>query len=445
MAALSANAQADLAHADPAAVEAAFGHLRRYLGRDRWLGGNNAYRTDTVNRIQTDVNSGALNHKHLAEYIAASVPLHVVDGWSYLGRALQAHLIGDTSAARHLGYYAELRAAMSLLAAQGIGIVNHHHFVVTSRTQVRKIRSGDGTHGMAWQALRWWASQPASSAFVSQTISPYQRDLASWLSAVPGYTAWRPLAGDWILNLGLDLQHAAADQASRNIASYRPSRLVAPAAVAPRVNAEFAVALWLSLEPTPNGFAKIDLHFLRRSFEEAFQAVEGSRPGDAPTLFGTRVRDLLTVNGIEEPRRSLMSRFLLRQAEDTDLLLAQNAAINSSPTDASHHLHVISRATLLLVLASAAARRLIRGSGIDFSDAVFWWGLLGIDRGLWRTAPAPHDSLLDYWEDIRVGLDDLQAWLDGGFDNVASLVATCPSSFARLSQLELVALWGMAA
>ncbi len=445
MAALSDNAQADLALADSAAVESAFSHLRRYFAMDRWLGGNNAYRADTDHRIRCDISGGGLKQKHLAEYIAASVPLHVVDGWSYLGRALQAHLIGDTSAARHLGYYAELRAAMSLLASQGIGVVNHQHFVVTSRTKVTKIRTSEGTHSMAWQALQWWAERPASSEFVSHAIRPYQRDLASWLGAVPAYAAWRPRAGDWILDLGLDLHHASADQGSRNIASYRPNRLIASHAVDPRRNAEFAIALWLSLEPTPTGFAKVDLHFLRRSFEEAFRAIEGSRPFDAPERFATRVGEFLAGNDVEEPRRALVSAFLRRQTEATDLVLARNAAINSRPSDASHHLHVISRATLLLVLASAAARRLIRAANADFSDAAFWWGLLGVDRGLWPASPAPHDSLLDYWDDIRVELDELQGWLDGGFDNVASLVANCPGSFARLSQLELVALWGMAA
>jgi hypothetical protein len=442
---LSANALRDLSLANPSGVELAFGHLRRYFGADRWLGISNTYRTDTVKRINRDWPGGTLNQKHLAEYIAASVPLHVVDGWSYLGRALQAHLIGDVSAARHLGYYAELRAAMSLLAAQGIGVLNRQHFVVTSRTQVAHVRTTKGTHLFTWEALQWWAGTTASASFIGDAIQPYQQGLTTWLSAVPKYAAWQPVAQDWILKLGLDLRRVAEDQVSRNIASYQPSRVVAPESVDARSSAEFAIALWLSLEPTPIGFSRIDLHFLRRTFEEAFQAVEGKRPEQIPTTYTNAVDQLLNGNNVEETRRALVSDYLHRKSEPTDFVLARNASVASDPTEANHHLHVISRATLLLVLASAAARRLIRSSNCDFTNVAFWWRVLGVDRGLWPLAPAVSDPLLDFWEDVRIGLDDLQTWLDRGSDNVASLVTNCPSSFARLSQLELVALWGLAA
>lgn len=444
MTALSPDALSDLSLADPRAVEAAFAHLRRYVASDRWLGKNNAYRVDTVNRIRRDMGTNTLNQKHMAEYVGASVPLHVVDGWSFLGRALHAHLIGDIPSARHLGYYAELRAAMSLLASQGIGVVSRQHFVVTSRTQVEKVRTREGTHSMVWQALQWWAGTPDSAAFVSNAISPYQRDLSSWLGAMPGYSVWEPLAKDWILGLGLDLQRVADDQHSRNVASYRPSRLTDPPVVDPRSNAEFAIALWMSLEPTPTGFGRIDQHFLRRSFEEAFRAVEGSKPGDAPVRYAAKVDAFLDANTVEEPRRTILRRFLLRESDASDLLLARSAAVDSPITDPNHHLHVISRATLLLILAAAAARRTIRAAGLDFSDIAFWWGRLGVDRGLWAATPPAGVSLFDYWEDIRDELDQLQSWLDNGFDNVASLVSSSPGSFARLSQLELAAVWGMA-
>ena len=441
---LSPSALAGLRSANAQAVTDTFSNLQRYLHNDRWLGLNNSYRIDTINRIKAAADGGTLQQKHLAEYIAASAPIHAVDGWSYLGRALQAHLMGDVFSARHLGYYAELRAAMAILATQGIAVLNHLHFVLTSPTSVKKVKTSEGTHSFAWQALQWWAGQPASSVAIGQSIRPYQIDLSSWISNTPGYGSWAPQAKDWILQFGLDLKVAADDQISRNEASYRPTRILSLKRVDTRASAEFAVALWLSLEPTPSGFERLDLHFLRHSFEKAFTSVKGRSPASSSSAFGSSVDDLLKANGVVEPRHAYLHDFLTRQSEPQDLALLRNAAIASTRADPTHHLHVLSRATLLLVLAASATRRLFWSANIPLESSAFWWGLLGLDRGLWQQAPQP-DDLLDYWADVKVELDELQAWLRGGSSTRHELISDCPRSLARLSQMELVALWGMAA
>ena len=70
--------------------------------------------------LEDDAKAARINEPHFREYVAASAPTHLIDGWSYLARAIDALLRGDAPAAVHLGYYAELRAAMSLLAGGGI-------------------------------------------------------------------------------------------------------------------------------------------------------------------------------------------------------------------------------------------------------------------------------------------------------------------------------------
>ena len=438
---LSPIARAGLESASAQAVSNTFSYLRRYLHKDRWLGLRNVYRTDTIKRIRADDAAGTLQQKHLAEYIAASAPIHAVDGWSYLGRALQAHLMGDVFSARHLGYYAELRAAMAILATQGIAVLNRQHFVLNSQAGVTKVATNEGTHSFAWQALQWWAGQPASSVVIGQSIRPYQKDLSSWIVNTPGYGSWAPQARDWILQFGLDLRIAAADQTSRNEASYRPNRVLPLERVDTRASAEFAVALWLSLEPTPSGFERLDLHFLRRSFENAFTSVSGHSPASKPSAFGGSVDSLLKANGVVGTG---LRDFLTRQSEPKDLALLRDAAIPSTKGGPTHHLHVLSRATLLLVLAASATRRLFRSANVPLEDSAFWWGLLGLDRGLWQQTPEPHD-LLDYWADVKIELDELQAWLARGSNTRYELLSDRPSSLARLSQMELVALWRMAA
>lgn len=104
--------------------------LKRFLKRSTWIGKTNHYAHNVVAQLQAALPITAEHKRNLAQYIAASVALHSNDGWSYLGRSVACLLAGDTHRALHLAYYAELRAAMSLLASAGIGIFNNQHFIV---------------------------------------------------------------------------------------------------------------------------------------------------------------------------------------------------------------------------------------------------------------------------------------------------------------------------
>ena len=100
--------QAALAAADRQAIIGSFSRLQGYWKEGRWLDRRNRYRRSASYRVRCD--RGRYRHSELSDYIAASTVGHCFDGWSYLGRATEAELAGDPGAARHLGYYAELRA-----------------------------------------------------------------------------------------------------------------------------------------------------------------------------------------------------------------------------------------------------------------------------------------------------------------------------------------------
>lgn len=215
-----------LVQADPLSVVETFRRLRRYRDAGRWLAKRNVYRADTINRIRADRNNSQINGKHLAEYISASTMLHMADGWGFLGRAMQAHLIGDYPVARHLSYYAELRAAMSILACNGVGVFSGWNYVVTGPRQVVEVPCCSGTHKFTWSALHWWAHSQGSWKQIGDSVRPYGIPVSNWLSLAAGYSAWGAVASDWVTSLGLDIQRVADDQESRNIASYRPNRLI---------------------------------------------------------------------------------------------------------------------------------------------------------------------------------------------------------------------------
>src|SRR5262245_10006015 len=115
---LSTQQKKVLRRSSPGEVQDSLTSIRRYIRNGRWLGTNNRYRINSVPKLDADTASGTINCLHLRQYIAASSFVHCTDGWSFLGRAIDAHSNGDSGAALHLAYYAELRAAMCFLATR---------------------------------------------------------------------------------------------------------------------------------------------------------------------------------------------------------------------------------------------------------------------------------------------------------------------------------------
>ena len=121
----------------------------------RWLGQLNRYSKNTDKTVGSET-AGATGRiarpKQLSQYIAASCFLHAADGWSYLGKSMLSLLRGDPHRSLHLAYYAELRAAMSLMATRGVGIFNGRNFIVLGANNVKSVGKGNRTHQFAWEA-----------------------------------------------------------------------------------------------------------------------------------------------------------------------------------------------------------------------------------------------------------------------------------------------------
>jgi len=133
-------------------VEQTLAKLDPFLTRSRWLAKTNRYSINTIKRLTSDAKT-SLHGKELAQYISASAILHCADGWSYLGRAINCLLKGDPHRVVHLAYYAELRAALSLLACEGVGVFKNVHFVIDAPHNVRTLPSKPHTHVAAWSYL----------------------------------------------------------------------------------------------------------------------------------------------------------------------------------------------------------------------------------------------------------------------------------------------------
>jgi hypothetical protein len=419
------------------------GLANKSLKDGRWLGKTNRYGEDTVQRLARDITGRGVNQPHLAQYVSVSTLLHCADGWSYLGRSMQALLCGDANSAIHLAYYAELRAAMSLLACQGIGVFNNKHFAISGKNAVARFPIKSPTHEFVWDCLSHWASLRSSGVFFTKIVRPHMRELEDWLTPLGGGWVLAAQARQWFRQWGMDLKTFADDRSARNVASYRPSEVTHIA-----LNAADAVAfvdeLWGALEPAaPGDFDGVDRHILRLSLEKLFFAKNGKSAAGAPAQFAAMVDNVVDHQGLTTHVAEAWKEFLLRKAQPNDLAIFQKSALEPDAGPESH-LAIMSRAALLLRVASGATSHLFVEAGIVKDAIAFWRQGLGSNRGLWDEGGAPND-LTDLWSDVAASVSDIRQFAAGADHTYFRFNAYHAHTIAPLGSCERVALWSVAA
>lgn len=427
--------------ASPKSVVAAARRLGRYLEEDRWLGKNNTYARDPADLIKRHGLNGTINSKHLSEYIAASSVVHVADGWSYLGAAFDAMLRGNEQLSIHLSYYAELRAAIALLATRGLGIFKTSHVVIDGAGEA-SIFSAGGTHAAVWEVLEGWARTTDASDLLGVVVRPEGVALEVWVSKFgKSGAAWRPLAQESLLTWGVDLDQLKTDRGARNEASYRPRMDQALASIGCEDVAEHVADIWQSLEPGVVAFRNLDRLLLRSSLEIAFRATTGRTHRQSRAQFrsacGAVASSLLPLR-----MSSVMVDFLTRKAfaEDPRFIRASRESVDRF--DSEFALGISGRATLLLRLATGSVRHLLASAGFSALDYEFWERGLSNQRGI-------HDSRLDVpdmsldWINVADALDQLDS-ADSRSGNHHAFLNDVAGVLPTLAGLERACLWGLA-
>ena len=357
----------------------------------------------------------------MIEVIAVRGPLHAMDGWSYLGRAFSALLAGQAHAARHLSYYAELRAALSILASSGIGIFNRRNAVVDAVGQIH-IMSELGTHDMAWLALAEWSSKTDS---LKRLIAPIKLAGASLLDPFreffPGgvSTGASQLMVEW----GFDLQQGSADRDERNWSSYQPTAL-GPIITTPVQDAGFLRMFWSACRP--NG-VELERHLLRILLETE------ARSHNLQIANYNHRHDRLQ----DSAKRILPLDFLTRVTEpvDHEFLIELSKQTLPAPPYA-----MMCRAGLLLRLATGMAEENLRAAGVQPIDHFKgWWQDFGSSHGLWHPNHPPATSA-DLWEDIDLALEESAA---APTQHRHEWVSALAGNAVRICETERAALWGL--
>jgi hypothetical protein len=326
------------------------------------------------------------------------------------------------------------------MASDGIGIFNSKHPIIPKTGTIHNIpkiefltkgkceeRLG-ATHAIIWPCLDYWAKQKSAGQLFDHIIQPAGVPLSRWLSecgiAVPSSAIAHKCLRQW----GVDLAATNDDHSNRNLVSYRPSSFRPTGRLNTAEVLTFVEDLWLLFEPSPqrSRFQTLEQHLLRQVFRFS------------STLPTQAAVERLGLNS-NEARNWV--RFFGSPGTLAPLAYCQNTG---DVEDARCHLQVLSRAALLLFLASASTRKHLIAGGFDSNALAFWWHQLGVQRGLWSPGGEPDDSL-DFWGEVTETLDEVRAWRTAQPADFSLYEANrnIEGPMRRLSALDIGSVWGL--
>lgn len=386
-----------------------------------WVRNSNRYIDDTIRKLNADKNAGTVHHQDAIDYVASSVFVHAHNGWNYLSSAVSAFLDADYPNCIHNAYYAELRATMSFLASQGIGVFNGNNILVTAHGGTdfaQGTYSELRTHSFAKLALEQWLNDSINASNILSVVKVGGRSIGEWIDAtgfnrashLPGM-----LASGWIREWSFDVGRIKDDQDLRNIVSYRPQRfnqshLGTFERISDRI--QFVDQLWQLVKPG-NLF---DRSLWRISLEYYYKSLFGITDLSSELSRVNDIEKLFQDAGV--PSSSTTSQvlidFLTRTdgIAENDLFSLARTSIRPIGEGTIEPLGVLSRAALLLNFSTREAQNLFQNLRVSKNDVKFWTDNVGVRTGLWEPGNEP-TLFSDLWEDVELELDEIRRWRNG--------------------------------
>jgi hypothetical protein len=378
--------------------------------------------------------------------VAATIPNHCIDGWSYASRSLSALLAGDGHAARHLAYYAQLRAGLCILANLGVGIFNRTNFVVTAAGAIERLDDpptrrpngpGLGTHDIVWEALKELTSNVQTARRLLELITVRGSSLKDCIDAIwPGVSAVGA-AVSLIEAWGLDLKRGKDEHQHRNISSYAPQEMNPLGALAPDA-LNFVRSFWNLFEPTSGAcFDCLDRFMLRSLLLKQHRTVTGNQNYTAGAI-ASRYSEL------PASIQSLASvEFLCNSQQPRNPLLLQLANSTTSPAQPAE---MLARAFLLLRAATTLTQDSLQTAGItcNAGDLRPWLDPIAVARGFWPPANPLADPL-DLWVDVQEALSDFDLSINPEPTSLGDWRMRGAVCLPTICEAERVAIWSLSA
>lgn len=437
---LTASVQADLKKADRTSVVNALAGLT-LTGTNSWLPAAHAA-VDGIHKEHRPTGLTPISPKDLAEYLAVASPTHCADGWSYLSRALHAYLLGDAHSAWHFAYYAELRAAQSILSSSGCGAFNNWNCVIDAAGAIH-LTGTQQTHVMVWLALSYLAEHcPSAGSGIAGATRILGESIPDIVQAA--YPGRGPAAtsSNWIREWLFDLQTSSEDKGFRNRCSYNP-HIVTPhhANIADCV--AWTSALWQALAPSPGAtFMEVDKQIIRAALKkeatESLKLLNNTTVVTAADLQKELGAAYARVTAAAPTFASISADFICDTAAADHPLLVHAKDNSASPTTPRP---ALARATLLLRIATGMTQNLLRDAG-QAGQLAFWLDDLAERQGLVENRSDIPMDRSDFYMDCAVASNDFDDLFHQGNVSLASLIGHHKTKAHMLSQAERVVQWG---
>jgi hypothetical protein len=405
----------------------------------------NPYDHGTIKKLLDEGERAPVRPNELAEYIAASSVLHCTDGWMFFSNAVEDLLNGDQSTAVFMAYYAQLRAVMSFFASEGVGIFNTKHFWFDN--QRNPFFTKMNTHDFARDLFSAWAQDANRSERIFDILKFENVAFSDWIAQAQilrGSSLVSTLTSKWLKMWSVDLNVLTRDHELRNEVSYRPQGLFSYKKHGDiKKSLVLLIDLWRSSEPYgSNRFSVLDRYMLRNSLAWLFRRrTAGRSPLNSPRYHGfieTAMRNL-GMNTNNE-----LYEFLTFGIEPQDHLVLTYAKKPGLKNGVIDVLPILSRAFILLRIASAASESLLQNGAIIKDEIDFWWGDLGLELGLWPSGSEP-TQFSDLWEDMRDSLFNVDSWVLDNQDSfdLFSLRRDLPFEIKQFAQFNRAGLWAL--
>ena len=358
-----------------------------------------------------------------------------------MGNALRALVKNEPFVVGHLAYYAELRAAMSLLASMGMVNIDKEIFCIDKLMHIRRVPSLGydikGTHQIVWKLLEEAVSirnQPAEFLKLHKIFRIGGLTLEDWVVGMSGGESGMSIVSEYVKKWGVDIQNYDSDRKIRNKLSYDISTFQGVTRNDYDGVIELLQDFWSCFEPVGAENFSIDFYLLWL----IMQNVRKVKGWDEET-YKLKLIAFLQTTALSEADQTRYVNILTRTARSFSALLKLGRSF--SVGSGKYYLHIISRATILLRIATVACGDAFQKAGLHASDVEWWINTFAEEKGLWKSRP---ENYSDLYEDVKEALEDLQSRTVHNYSDF--LTHNCGNEinpFPTLGFSEYVMLWGL--
>ena len=354
------------------------------------------------------VSPGAFVVEHLADYVELSSWGHVLDGWRYLSLAATSTLQASRNKALHLAYYAELRAAMGILASSGIAVLNRKHFSITATGELRWFCGS--THTIAWEALTAWASSPSNAMIVIEALGINVFAGISWLDACRATSTPEVIAAHWLKNWSFDLTQVIDDRDARNEASYRPE--LSGFTFAPFISKDLDLINYANraaLHSELNGFTPVQLALIADLCRASADFRFGSSEAREAKFWRETLRWLTTVHQLPHDDACNLTEYIRKSSENDagKILRLTDTARRDSHAVFARAFYLLQLASFIQLKHRDGINQRASGGKVNWPEAVIQQ--FGLQSHLWSKNNIPSD-LSTIESDAEAASEQISEW-----------------------------------